>query len=56
MAYVHNSYSIVKAEAIILYEHSMVLQCILAYPDLDYPNPHLSELQINEIHSNFSVQ
>ena len=33
-----------------------MVQCILAYPDLNYPNPHLSELQINEIHSNFSVQ
>ena len=32
------------------------VQCILAYQNLDYPNPCLSELQINEIHGNFSVQ
>ena len=34
----------------------LYVQCILAYLNLDYPNPRLSELQINEIHRNFSVQ
>ena len=32
-----------------MYYYYTHIQCILAYPNLDYPNPCLSELQINEI-------